>query len=126
VPLKICKGHRDYLVCILCFNGVAKTIPIHRLVALTFLGECKKGDSVDHIDSNKNNNHISNLQYLSQRDNTIKHYKEKNGVVGVRMIGSGKYIARLVKNGKRKHLGTFETQELAINAYNREVNTTWN
>ena len=49
-------------------NGIVKTISVHRLVAITFV----EGDSkltVNHKDGNKLNNHFSNLEWLSSRQN---------------------------------------------------------
>lgn len=50
--------HKDYLVC--------------RLVALTFLGEPQEGYTVNHIDGDRHNNKIENLEWLSLGDN-IRH-----------------------------------------------------
>lgn len=49
-------------------NG--KTIKIHRLVIESFKG--KSDLTVDHIDGNKLNNSLDNLQYLSREDNLKK------------------------------------------------------
>jgi len=45
--------------------------PIHRLVAKNFL-EQGKHKVVNHIDSNPSNNHISNLEWCSQKENLRK------------------------------------------------------
>lgn len=53
----------------LCKDGKLKDFFIHRLVALVFID----GDNsltVNHKDECKTNNHISNLEYLSNGDNT--------------------------------------------------------
>ena len=47
---------------------------VHRLVALTYLGE-SKGLEVNHKDGNRSNNHISNLEYVSRQQN-IRHAVE--------------------------------------------------
>lgn len=41
----------------------------HSVVAKAFLGEKKKGFTVNHKDGNKLNNDISNLEYISFEDN---------------------------------------------------------
>lgn len=46
---------------------------IHRLVAKTFLGESKL--TVNHIDGNKNNNHVSNLEWVTHQDNQLHAFK---------------------------------------------------
>ena len=54
-------------------EGKRKGMYVHRLVAETFL-EPPVGDAitVDHIDGDKINNSVSNLQWLSVADNIIK------------------------------------------------------
>nr|BDD47520.1 hypothetical protein 93 [Pelagibacteraceae bacterium] len=60
-------------------QGPEKQAYIHTLVALAFLGKPptplgrQKGCTVvDHIDDNKENNSVENLQYLSVKDNICK------------------------------------------------------
>jgi hypothetical protein len=54
-----------------------KSMGVHRLVALAFLGE-RPGDAVvNHIDLNKHNNRLSNLEYVSSsrnRQHAVDHY----------------------------------------------------
>ena len=45
---------------------------VHRLVAITFLPNPNDLAQVNHKDSNKLNNHVSNLEWISQADN-LKH-----------------------------------------------------
>jgi hypothetical protein len=45
---------------------------VHRVVWEAFGGELKRNMVVDHIDENKGNNRLENLQMLSQSHNKIK------------------------------------------------------
>mgnify|MGYP003648834443 CR=1 FL=1 len=55
-----------------------KTFSIHRLVALHYLPNPEMKLEVDHIDGNKQNNHISNLRWVTaveNKNNFQPHYK---------------------------------------------------
>lgn len=51
-------------------NGKMKTVKVHRLVCVSF--NEGNGETVNHKDFNKLNNHYSNLEFCSSLDN-IKH-----------------------------------------------------
>lgn len=57
-------------------DGKGKTYYIHRLVGLAFIPNPQNLETIDHIDGNKLNNDVSNLQWLS-RTNNIKKYWHK-------------------------------------------------
>lgn len=59
----------------LCISGKKHTCLVHRLVMWAFVGPQEKGMEVNHIDGNKTNNHIANLEYLSRSDNTIHAFR---------------------------------------------------
>jgi hypothetical protein len=46
-----------------------KKVLIHHLVANAFMGERPEGLVIDHIDRNPKNNHISNLRYVTHKEN---------------------------------------------------------
>lgn len=53
------------------------SIGIDRLVAITFFGDkSNEGYVVNHIDGNKTNNHIENLEWVTRRENSRKSYHE--------------------------------------------------
>lgn len=54
-----------------------KLVRVHRLMARTFLNELKDGDEVNHIDGNRSNNKLSNLEIIS-RDSNNKKYLDLN------------------------------------------------
>lgn len=57
----------------LCKNGKSNTKRVHRLVASAFLGESDL--QVDHIDGNKLNNRLDNLEYVTPQENTNRAWK---------------------------------------------------
>ena len=53
----------------LTFNG--KTHSVHQLVAINFIPNPEMKPDVNHIDSDKTNNHISNLEWVTKSENSI-------------------------------------------------------
>lgn len=51
---------------------------LHREIALECVDGFQEGLDVNHIDGNKDNNHPSNLEWLSRSDN-LKHSYKENG-----------------------------------------------
>jgi len=77
------------------------------------------GRVIDHIDRDKLNNRIDNL-----RDVTIHQNAHNNGAKGVSFIpSSGKWHAYLYRDGKNYHLGTHNTEGLAIAARNAALSS---
>lgn len=65
-------------------QNVKRSEYVHRLVALVFCVGYKKGMQVNHKDGVKSNNNVSNLEWVTPKENTkhaIKNnlYKHKNG-----------------------------------------------
>lgn len=69
---KIMKQHLDkdgYLVLNLSNNGIKKQCKVHRLVALAFIPNPERLSTVNHINHNKQDNRVSNQEWLSNYDN---------------------------------------------------------
>lgn len=58
-----------YLSVVLCKNGIQTNYKVHRLVMLAFIGEPPAGCEVNHIDGNKSNNRLDNLEYITSSEN---------------------------------------------------------
>lgn len=52
---------------------------VHRLVATHFLTEVNGKNRVNHKDLNKLNNHVDNLEFMTQREN-VHHFYLSNGI----------------------------------------------
>lgn len=97
-------------------NGSNKIIWLHRLI----MNVNDENILVDHKDWDKSNNRKSNLRIATKSENNINIKRKINntsGYTGVTLNKrSGKYVARISKNGKRIYIGIFDLFEDAVMA----------
>jgi hypothetical protein len=103
----------SYLRVNLRMAGSLRMFCIHWLVARTFLIDPKNGMEIDHIDRNCQNNHVSNLRYVTKTKNALN--REAKGCYYVPR--KKKWQARLGLRGKKIQIGYFNTEEEARAAY---------
>lgn len=71
--LTLTKQPKGYLYAMIQLsNGKQKNCRVHRLVAEYFLPNPDNMKEVNHKDGNKDNNHVSNLEWCT-RSNNVKH-----------------------------------------------------
>ena len=100
-------------------NGVRKQkqFSIHRML----MGD-PEGKQVDHINHDTLDCRKANLRVVTCAQNQWnRRGPQENNTTGFRGVqwrkDRKKFIARLKVNGELKHIGTFETKELAHAAY---------
>lgn len=79
---------RFYLAVELRRYGKRQRPLVHRLVAQAFIPNPDNKPQVNHIDGNKLNNHVSNLEWCTQSEN-IQH----SLMVGLKKSGEDNYLA---------------------------------
>lgn len=67
------KSKRGWVKCHIWYNGNRITIGIHRLIMYAFVGISEL--TVNHIDGNKENNNIENLEYMTREEQNIHRSK---------------------------------------------------
>lgn len=112
----------DYPAVNIYMDKKRKTVYVHHLVALIFLDyEAKRGlQSINHIDQNKENNRLDNLEIISHRRNTALAYEGRRDLpTGVcrNQAGRRRYKAQINYMGIPRYLGSFFTPEEAHEAY---------
>lgn len=76
--LNPCKAGRGYPYVVLYDeHSVAKNVYVHRLVAEHYIPNPNDLETVDHTDGDKTNNHVSNLRWLSNGDNTRHAHRRR-------------------------------------------------
>jgi hypothetical protein len=99
-------------------KGSVKSYPIHKLVAIVFLDHEPSGQDVvvDHINNDKSDNRLCNLQLISSRENSSKDRKPNSGFTGVYKRKNGRYVSKIYDK-KSICLGTYDTPQEAHEAY---------
>lgn len=75
--LKPCVDRDGYhRVCLMTDDGKRKGMAVHRMVALTYLPDYSEELTVDHINNDKSDNSVSNLQMVTVAQNISKAHKD--------------------------------------------------
>lgn len=97
-----------------CFtiNGQRKSLLAHRIVYQIFIGPLQENLVINHIDGNKQNNNINNLEQVSYSRNIFHSYYEV-GHKNVQKVGKYSLMGELIEvylscaDASRKNPGTY-------------------
>ena len=76
--LKTAVDYKGYEHVKISNKNIRQTFRIHRLVAEAFIPNPENKEQVNHIDGNKLNNHVLNLEWCTQQEN--QNHAVKNGL----------------------------------------------
>lgn len=96
-----------------------KFFVVHRVIWLVATGRWPK-DQIDHINGVRTDNRLCNLRPANNSQNQQNRPSRswgKSGLRGVTVLTSGRYQARIKADGGYVGLGSYETAELAHEAY---------
>ena len=95
-----------------------KTKEVHRLVGLAFIENPENKKCIDHIDTDTNNNNISNLRWSTSGENSCNASISKRNTSGIKGLNwckkSNKWRSRIYYKGKEYYLGEFVDKNEAI------------
>ena len=103
--LKPAKIKNGYLTINLSQNGNGKTYLLHRIVANNFINNPNNYREVNHIDGNKLNNNVDNLEWCDRSYN-LKHAYDNN--LKIKRYGENNPASKKVKQTN------LETKEIII------------
>jgi len=89
---------RGYLKVALRRPGIKKDMTVHRAVLLAWVPQHGDRAQVNHIDGNKHNNRLDNLEWCTQAENN--EHARQNGLVDLR--GENAHSAKLTDDAVRK------------------------
>ena len=96
---------------------------LHRVIWDYHYDEGCEGYLIDHIDNDRLNNRIENLRvcdYSQNAANSFSHSDSRLKSKGVSVHGN-KFRAQIAHQGKRYHLGVFDTEEEAREVYKEKA-----
>jgi DNA-binding XRE family transcriptional regulator len=99
------KSNLGYLRVKLSKDGKIKGFPVHRLVGLTFLDLINGKNEINHIDGNKKNNCLTNLEWCNRSEN-MRH-ADKTGL-------------RVMLKGKRNPKAKLTDEQIRLIRYERK------
>lgn len=100
-------------------SGKRRQVPLHR-----FIVGAKHGDPVlvDHESRDTLDNRRKNLRVCNKAQNGHNQGPQRtntSGYKGVTRTSSGSWMAQIRCNGKRIHIGSFRSREVAAHEYNK-------
>jgi hypothetical protein len=95
--------------------------PVHRLVWTYAYGPVPEGMMIDHVNLDRDDNRLANLRLATDAQNRANSGVRANNSVGLKGVyfdrQTQRYRAQIRIGGKARHIGTFDTPEVAHAAY---------
>ena len=128
--MKLNTTHDGYLFISLSKNGIKTPRRISRLVAEAFIPNPNNLPQVNHIDEDKSNNNVSNLEWCSNSYNVNygsrnKKCKEKNAIkvcAIVKSTGAIEYYDSIMDAAEKLHYNSFSNISACVRGDRKSAN----
>jgi hypothetical protein len=96
-------------------DGIIETIKVARLVGIAFISNFKNKPQINHIDSNKQNNNVENLEWCDNSENQLHSYRTTSRIAHIDKAREYSILSRRrkVKISKGSIIKTFDSMRLA-------------
>lgn len=81
-------------------TGNEKSATVHILVAAAFIGPRPEGNRIDHLDADRSNNKLSNLEYVTTSEDIRRMYERNGGRPAFK--GAGNPMAKVTDQKVRQ------------------------
>lgn len=100
-------------------NNKRSNAKVHKLMAIAFLGEPKPNMQVNHIDGDKTNNHLSNLEWVTSSTNLRHAYK-----LGLKQPTRGERHGNVALSEEKVHWIRHNRKQMTAAAMARQLGVT--
>jgi hypothetical protein len=117
-PIKMSNG---YFYIDISSRGKMKRVSIHRLMAQTFLSENIDNKHIHHLDGNRENNSLYNLEIVDPKSHCSEHnferkFKNRTGYRCVHEYYKNRYRGSIQRSGEKTiYTKSYDTPEEAYN-----------
>lgn len=110
-------------------DGKSRLYKVSQVVAMAFLEHIPNGNTlvVDHIDGDKSNDNVDNLRIVTTRENLSTCFRKNRDSFTSKYVGvsyhknNQNWVGRIRYNGMKIHLGCFDSEIKASEAYQKAL-----
>lgn len=88
--IRLCGNY--YPVTHIPVNGKKIAVPVHRIIAITFIPNPQNKPYVNHLDRNKMNSRKDNLEWVTSKENAFHYQQDTRNQIAKFKIGSEIFI----------------------------------